>query len=209
MKWLKVEIHTFWHAGTGRGDGPAADAVVLRSAEGLPVLPGRTLKGLLRDAAELLEGAGGDGKAGAPAPGRAAQLFGSSSQGEAAHGAARFATEPGLLRFGSAELGRGFEEQAAWRSWAAGEEGRAGLPHLFQTVSSTAIGEGGVIQGGSLRTFEVVVPMTLHAPLEAVADDSAWEADLEAILPLVREVGSKKSRGFGRCTVSMEEVGDA
>ena len=53
MTRLRFEIQSFWHAGSGRGDGAVADATVLRSRAGLPILPGRTVKGLLREACDL------------------------------------------------------------------------------------------------------------------------------------------------------------
>jgi hypothetical protein len=55
---LKLDILSYWHAGSGRGAAALADAVVVRDDTGLPYLPGRTVKGLVRDAMDLAEAAG-------------------------------------------------------------------------------------------------------------------------------------------------------
>ena len=67
---LTVEILSYWHAGSGLGRGADLDALVLRNGDDLPYLPGRTLKGLLREAFMICEEMGHAQK------GRTAELFG-------------------------------------------------------------------------------------------------------------------------------------
>ena len=53
---VKIEL-TFlsdWHIGTGGGIPGIADRSILRDAEGFPYIPGRTLRGIFRDAHEKL-----------------------------------------------------------------------------------------------------------------------------------------------------------
>jgi CRISPR/Cas system CMR subunit Cmr4 (Cas7 group RAMP superfamily) len=60
---LHIRLQTYWHAGTGRGLGAAVDAAAYRDADGLPALPGRHIKGLLRDALEQAQAWGWAGHA--------------------------------------------------------------------------------------------------------------------------------------------------
>jgi len=41
-----------WHAGSGLSSGAEADAVVIKDKNNLPYLPGKTIKGLLKDVFE-------------------------------------------------------------------------------------------------------------------------------------------------------------
>ena len=52
MSTIKYEIEFFsnWHCGSGLAAGADVDALVIKDQEGLPYIPGRTLKGLLREA---------------------------------------------------------------------------------------------------------------------------------------------------------------
>lgn len=48
-----IEMLSDWHCGSGLGAGADADAVLIRDKNGCPYIPGKTLKGLLREAAHL------------------------------------------------------------------------------------------------------------------------------------------------------------
>src|SRR5690606_24392052 len=49
-RWIELELLSPWHVSSGRGRGASADLTVVRSSGGLPYLPGRALRGLLREA---------------------------------------------------------------------------------------------------------------------------------------------------------------
>ena len=53
MKY-RIRFYTYWHCGSGLSGGSSTDALVARDDDGLPFVPGRTFKGHLREAAELL-----------------------------------------------------------------------------------------------------------------------------------------------------------
>jgi len=206
-KVLVFDLLSYWHIGTGRGANAQADAIVARDPAGLPYLPGRTVRGLLRSAFALAVAAGRLPVA------REKELFGSRPAGagksdgdeaELALEEGRFGTEPGRLWFGSAVL------PAAWRSWAgslpAGDPARAPLDELFTYVASTAIGADGVAKPHTLRVREVAVPLTLRAEVRGPADDPRWAAELQDVLGLVRGLGSRRQRGYGRVRVHLEEA---
>ena len=48
----KVIFFTDWHCGSGLAAGADVDALVIKDSDGLPYIPGKTMKGLLREAAE-------------------------------------------------------------------------------------------------------------------------------------------------------------
>ena len=50
----KITFHTYWHCGSGLAAGADADLLVIKDREGLPFVPGKTIKGLVREAIDLL-----------------------------------------------------------------------------------------------------------------------------------------------------------
>jgi hypothetical protein len=181
---LEIEFLDYWIAGTGEEEAGGADLTTARDPLGLPCLPGRALRGLLRDAVHELE------QLGACGTGRTQALFG-------ARGGAQ---SPGALRVSSArlpdELGRGIVAR--------------GLSHqLFASLRQTAIDpEAGTAAAGSLRQIEVAVPLTLRAEVELLAghDCPGWQHTLAEALPLVRGAGRARSRGLGRLALRAAEA---
>lgn len=49
-----IRMYSEWHCSSGLSTGAGDDLLVIRDERGLPFIPGKTLKGLLRDAAEKL-----------------------------------------------------------------------------------------------------------------------------------------------------------
>lgn len=206
MKTVRVEIHDFWHIGSGRGQGVGVDAEVVRTSGGLPYLPGRTLKGLLRDATRS-----GEVLRRLPA-GTTEALFGTdlvdltdeeslSAQQEYQ----RFQTQPGVIRISGAYLGSTPAERRQWEAWSSSGQGTSDLArHFYRKLSTTALQEG-VAKHKSLRTIEVVVPLTLHAWLQGPAERDDWVRSIQSVFPLVSGLGSGRARGFGSCTLSLEE----
>jgi hypothetical protein len=193
---LTVDLRGYWHPGTGRGQGTRLDAVTHRDVHGLPVLPGRTVKGLLRDAVTRWEGFGGYyGEGEVPAVPYADQLFGPHTAGEM--------TWPGLLRFSDATL------PAAEADYLAAHPEL--LDGLYRDHFGTAIDHAtGTAREKTLRGMELVVPLTLHAHIAVVPTAphqgllDRWPDLLMAALPLVRAVGARRTRGLGRAVLTLE-----
>lgn len=190
---LSIDIRSYWHPGTGRGSGFHLDAVTHEGADGLPRLPGRTLKGLLRDAVHRAESWGWK-----EVPARSSErLFGPRGRQGAE-------TAFGLLRVSDAML------PAELASYLASAEGRKLVPGLYREHFSTAIELGaGVAKSRSLRGMRVVVPLELEAEIgtvPGVEDLADWRARLTAVLPLIHAVGAHRSRGFGRAVLSWKEA---
>ncbi len=190
---LTVDLKNYWHAGSGRGAGSVYDAIVHRDSDGLPVLPGRHLKGLLRDACARAEAWGWEGFT----AGVTATLF-----GQATESASGRPPKPGCLRVSDATLP---EDLVRWLA----TEGREYLPHLFNGLYSTAVEhKTGTAREHSLRGMEVTVPLTLTAmvtPVTGMAAPEAWEQRLRSVLCLIDSVGAHRSRGLGRAVLTLEE----
>lgn len=190
---LTISVLSPWHAGSGRGDGPLSDALTIRDLCGLPFVPGKTLKGLIRDAVQSAEDLGHCPN------GFTAQIFGDHAE-EGVGGIKRFGATDGKVILSDATLSpRNNLKQL--RSWAQSHP--AELDTLFTNISSTALEEGRLVKTGSLRSIEFVRPVTLYASLEGVSAEEA--ALIKLALPLLRAFGLRRNRGFGACEVTMEK----
>jgi len=210
---LVVDVRAYWHAGTGRGSGSHLDAVVARDPEGLPLLPGRTLKGLLRDATARALAWGWFDDLGVrdAEPDAVSQLFGPPVQIEADGRRPRGGC--GLLRISDARLPE--RTRSAFRAGRASPRsgGRDPAAGLYRALFATAIDpDTGTPLEHALRGMEVAVPLRLEAQVtlhpSAAWRDLAdrWHALLERALPLVRAVGAHRSRGLGRAVLRLEAV---
>lgn len=50
----KITFHTYWHCGSGLAAGANVDALVVKDKDGMPFVPGKTIKGLVREAVGVL-----------------------------------------------------------------------------------------------------------------------------------------------------------
>lgn len=190
---LNICILSFWHAGSGMGRGADSDALVLKNDQGLPYLPGRTVKGLLREGVQTGE------EVGQIKPGRTFSLFGRPSKPGDPSG-----SSPGCLRFESAQLP---DEE---RLWLSSSEGMDFKDALFIPFSSTSLSEKGLALDQTLRTIELTIPLTLQALVKG-PDETDWIQDLSIGCAFVRSLGSHRNRGLGRClwTIQEEVIRDA
>ncbi len=208
---LHIRLFSFWHVGSGRGGGLTVDAVVHKDASGLPELPGRTIKGLVRDAVARSEAWGH------LAAGTTHAWFGSDGRNYRGHleegrrdddpqRTDRYQTDAGLLVIDNAVL------PAPVAAWLRQDD--TGLRDgLYQHLYATAVdGDSGSAKHRSLRGTEVAVPLDLYAPIslrpgaEPSDDDRRWPDLLPPCLPLIRGLGVSRTRGLGRCCFRLEVV---
>ncbi len=184
---VRFRLLSFWRAGTGGGVSATLDSLCARDINGLPLIPGRQVKGLFREAVRELE----EDLRRAP-PGTLVQLFGSRADPD---NPLPDPPLPAVLRFSDARLPEADRVQIVDRP-----ELVAGL---FQTRRSTAIGPNGVAKPHSLRFGEVAVPVTLATEIDPLADAPGnWASLLRMAMPLIRAVGSGRTKGQGRVIVS-------
>jgi CRISPR/Cas system CSM-associated protein Csm3 (group 7 of RAMP superfamily) len=217
---LQLDLHTWWIAGSGDGDGPQADKVVSTLGGGLPYLPGRTLKGLLRDACQTWVACQADPARSATLHSRFGELFGSDIPDRNAGSSNHKKFEEAQLTSLASRLSvtnalpAPVDDHGQMIRWSLTADGRARCRHMIQHVASTAINKSGVADDQTLRTIEVVIPMPLQARIainaDGTDDPATFSADAHAILAggisLLRQLGSSRHRGFGRVTATLTSI---
>lgn len=185
---IRIEILSYWHAGSGVGRGGDADSLVVRDDLGLPYLPGRTVKGLFREGVRLCE----DFKE--LPEGTTDSLFGlRADPGDDA------GSVPGKLFFRDARLDR------ETRGWLAGEKDKNLKEALFDTISSTKLDEEGQADDKTLRTIEATIPVALDTTVSG-PDEDDWPEAIGRAARVIRSLGSHRHRGLGRCRVSIHDT---
>lgn len=189
---LKLNMLEFWHPGTGRGTATSVDNKAHRDKDGLPELPGKTVKGLLRDALwfkldpmNALEG---------NPPELVAQLFGSEGGGLDAEGA---------VRVSSARLPLELREV-----FLKNPELVNGLSTVLHNTALDP--DSGTAKNKTLRSTEVFAPLPLYAELELVGElpktIKDWNAYIDLMktcLPALYKAGLRRNRGLGRFEVDL------
>lgn len=181
-----------WHMGSGFGEGAHLDAIPVKTASGLPYIPGRSVKGLFREAVMLAE------ECGQLPDGTTVRLFGTRNEE-----LSRYETESGQLRFTNATMDPAMEE------WASDPENKSikqkAVKELFMPLASTKIEGNGLACDKSLRKIEVTLPVELEAEVEILSDPSSV-SHLQTAARLIRQAGSDRHRGLGRVNVTVTEV---
>lgn len=49
---IVIQIHSQWHCGSGLSAGADLDALVIKDPNNMPYIPGKTVKGLIKEAVE-------------------------------------------------------------------------------------------------------------------------------------------------------------
>lgn len=176
----KIEFFSEWHCGSGLSAGANMDALVIKDSDGLPYIPGKTLKGLIREAVEDY-----------------VSFTGASINPDKAFGSqADSSGQPckGSLYFTDAKLDE-TERKAIIVNRVA--------DFMYKKRSRTAINENGIARDHSLRSIQTVVPCTLYATVMNVPDDIC--EILTKSLGLIKRIGVNRNRGLGRCQLSIIE----
>jgi CRISPR/Cas system CSM-associated protein Csm3 (group 7 of RAMP superfamily) len=191
--YYTLQFFDYWHTGSGLSGGTYADQVVNKTKAGLPIVPGKTIKGLLRHAAEDLLSFGDPHVSqesindifGASAEERRAERPKDKRNDEVPPDPNR---EPGNCWFSSAELPA---------SVAKGITNNL-QPQLYEVLASTKIDETfGTATDGSLRQMEVTVPLVLTGRISGLKEGQ--RETLQRCLQYVKRLGQNRSRGLGRC----------
>jgi CRISPR/Cas system CSM-associated protein Csm3 (group 7 of RAMP superfamily) len=182
---LVIHCESEWLIAGGDSTIGTADMAPMRDADGLPFVPGRTIRGLLREAMAVVDDCG------EVQPKQTERLFGTRKQDGTA-GQSR----DGTVRVGDALLPQEIADELSKHS-------DAGARDLVLSIRRTALdGASRSAKQGSLREMEVVM-----AGLQLAADIRCeTEADLRWLAfaaGLVRNFGHSRSRGLGRCRMEI------
>lgn len=186
-----LKMQGYWAVGSGKGGGNEVDNRIDRDADGIPYVPGKMLKGLIKDACARLNQAGNS------AYSFVDDIFGSTEENE---GYNRSSTQSGKIYISDARL------SPALRAALLEDKNVAAKDNITRNIYSTAINEkNGAADKGSLRGYEVAVPMELHASLECDCDKAVFDCIKTAASKLVYAVGSHKSRGLGEVVIEFKD----
>jgi CRISPR/Cas system CSM-associated protein Csm3 (group 7 of RAMP superfamily) len=177
-----------WHCGSGLSSGADLDLLVIKDKDRLPFVPGKTMKGLIREAVEEINGFSSKKI-------DLITVFG----GEACD-TNGIEMKQGCCFFTNAELDGGLKQSIKDHHYQA---------HLYRSVASTAIGEAGIVTDQSLRTMEVCVPCKLYGTILDVPDEDTSKDILIKGLKYIKRLGQNRNRGLGRCLISIVEGGEA
>ena len=172
----EIEFYSNWHCGSGLAAGADVDVLVVKDTNGMPYVPGRTLKGLLREAAETLS----ENRA------NIEKVFGISGNQDN--------HKTGEVFFGNATLPQTEYQYITEQKLT---------PHLFQAFSSTAIDDQGIAKDNTLRKIETVVPCKLEGKILHVSDEGIIL--LKQAMSFVKRMGTGRNRGYGRCKITIKE----
>lgn len=181
MSTIKYEIEFFsnWHCGSGLAAGADVDALVIKDKNGLPYIPGRTLKGLLRDAATILS----------TDQNVINNLFGVSGDMD------------------NHKTGCAFFENATLPSEEYNFILKEELTkYLYQTFASTSIDEDGIAEDKTLRKIETVVPCKLEGNIYNVPEVDVQM--LKDAMNYIKRLGTGRNRGYGRCKITIKKPND-
>lgn len=184
----KIDFFSSWHCGSGLSAGADVDALVVRDRDGLPYVPGKTVKGLVREAVEdFLAFRKEDTRI-------VADLFGNAEDRNNLPQGEEGKMKQGVLFFSNAEL---LPEQ---RQIILDEQLK---PFLFDSVAATRIAEDGIAMPHSLRRIQVVLPCTLYGQILDVPEEN--KGLLQQAVKLIKRMGLARNRGLGRCSFTIME----
>lgn len=202
MYTLQFNILSYWRVGTGQGIGTLLDEKCHRDLNQLPCIPGRSVKGLLRDAIWRLE------KWGHVPTGKTDSLFGTRTKAreeiineQENNEPGRNITIPGRLRVSNAQFDDELRNYFIWLRTNQHKDFINFTKHLFRNIHATAMKDG-VADKKTLRSLEVTIPMKLYAPLSIKNIEEDDIGTIEKGLPLIRSIGAGRNRGLGRVSVT-------
>ena len=178
----KVDFHTDWHCGSGLAAGADVDALVVKDKNNMPFIPGKTIKGLVREAVEEIR-----------------HIQGKNTDEVFINSFGFFDNKDekkkGCMFFTNATL-----EENEYKAIISNEASR----FMYRNIASTAIDDNGIAKEHSLRKMEVVVPCTLFGTIHDVPKEMTEE--IVKSFGFIKRIGQNRNRGLGRCTLLLESI---
>lgn len=184
----KITFHTDWHCGSGLAAGADLDALVVKDNNGMPFIPGKTLKGLIREATE--------------------ELFFLSNQFDAKADDLKKVFGNATDRNVKSSNKEEYEDMAKGETFFANATlceneyraivGNKAQKYLFRSVASTKIDKEGIAVKHSLRKMEVTIPCTLESAILSVPE--SMTDTLVKAMGYIKRLGQNRNRGLGRCS---------
>jgi len=184
----KIDFYSYWHTGSGLAGSTYADAIVNKNEQNLPVIPGKTIKGLLRDAAQQIHYF--DDKL--VTQDFIQNVFGADSEKQGVD-----YKKEGKAFFSNAELSKSLSNSIIEKKYDN---------ELYKVLPSTQIDENGQAKDGSLRQLEVTIPLTLYGAIEHFPESETYLEQLENCFAFIKQIGLNRNRGLGKCKFSILKI---
>lgn len=184
---IRIDFDSEWLIAGGRSTIGSADMAPIRDSDGFPYIPGRSLRGVLREAVATLDDC--------TETRHTNRIFGNRITANAGD---QETAEMGSSHVGSAYLAKEFVDECG------DADSRA---DLFMSIKRTKINSSTrTATPGSLREMEVCIPgLVLFADIELANEDDLRLLAFAA--GLIRSIGHSKSRGLGRCRLAVVRDG--
>lgn len=176
MKYC-INFLSYWHCGSGLSGGAATDATVIKDSNNLPFVPGKTMKGLVRESVEEL-----------------AKYDNNIDCELLLNGLGEESSCAGTMFFSNAELSSSDKDRIVSEHLSA---------YLYDNFNTTRIDSDGVADNQSLNSYEVVVPCRLYGNIDDIPE--GLETPIKNSLKMIKRLGFKRNRGLGRCEILIEE----
>ncbi len=174
----KITFFSFWHPGGKDGASMEIDNAVLKNKDGLPYIGGKTMKGLIRDAADFIN----KNHSSLVTKSFITKVFAEPDK--------KYSMDENNVqynKFKSAQICQKIDKKY--------------LSSLFHKKASIEIIENKQAKNQSLRTTELVIPVTLFGTIENY--DKKYLDELKLSLSAVKKLGVKRTRGMGRCKIEI------
>ncbi len=178
-----ITLFSDWHCGSGQSSGPDSDKLVKKDKYGLPIIPGRTIKGLLKEAAyDLFKDTDGFSEF-------VKSCFGSKSD-------SKDPVSKNVFHYSNANL------PAIEINYLKGKPNE--ISKLYRNIPFNRImEETGTTDENSLHSMQVTIPLTLNGKIMNIP--KAYLSQIEACMKMIKRLGNKRNRGFGRCRFFVDE----
>jgi CRISPR/Cas system CSM-associated protein Csm3 (group 7 of RAMP superfamily) len=196
MKTIEYTIQFFseWHCGAGLAAGADVAALAIKDKNNFPFIPGKTIKGLVREAVKDILFFKDIKKCK-----DFYEAFGYDNDDEEKGKKIEILEElenngVGSCFFSNATLNETLTSKILEKE---------NLVHfLYCSHSSTAIDDNGIAKEHSLRSIETVIPCELYGSISDVPD--SMEQYIKDGLKLIKRLGTNRNRGLGRCQITIK-----
>ncbi len=193
METLKYEIKFLddWMCSSGLGAGAETDSEVIKDKDGLPYIPGKTLKGILKDACMEIVDLDTNGQF--LTQNQIDYIFGVEAKQKKDDEEQAKPSIEGHAFFSNAKLPKVEKEEIVKNQLQN---------FLYHNVASTRINDKGVAVDKSLRVKEVCMPVSLIGQIQV---EEEYHSVLEKAMKWTRQLGTNRNRGLGRCIIEKTE----
>jgi len=170
-----------WHCSSGLTGTSEIDLTVIKDDDDFPYIPGRTVKGLLKDFANTVYEASRDEKY---------AKFIKNIFGEEGDNAGKIHFSDAIIPY---ELKKSINKLE--------NKNKDNVRYIYTRRTFTKINEhSGVAEDKSLRSIEFAIPLILISEWRSIKEISDEEMDiLKLCAKGIKRLGLNRNRGFGRC----------